>query len=192
MTEAETRARILLTARELFIGRGLSMASMDELARRLGMSKRTIYRLYRSKRELAEAVVDAIFAEAEARIEACLDNGGESLEILECLVSLVRSVAGMVSSQALADLRFREPELWERICSRREKLIQGRIGGVVEAGKRSGAIRRELPTDVVVRIVVGVIGGVATPEAAMDLGRSIEDLVGLVADILIRGLRESK
>jgi len=156
------------------------------------MSKRTIYRLYRSKRELAEAVVDDVFAEAEATIDACLGDGGEFPEILECLIGLVRSIAGMVSSQALADLRFREPALWQRIRSRRENLIQGRIGGVVEAGKRSGAIRRELPTDVVVRTVVSVIGAVATPEAALDLGCSMEELVRLTADILIRGLQESK
>jgi AcrR family transcriptional regulator len=62
MPEAE-RCRILRdAAAEVFLRDGYAAANMDEVARRAGMSKRTLYQLYPSKTALFEATIGAALA----------------------------------------------------------------------------------------------------------------------------------
>lgn len=60
--EAE-RCRILREAAEaVFLRDGYAAANMDEVARRAGMSKRTLYQLFPSKAALFEATIEAALA----------------------------------------------------------------------------------------------------------------------------------
>jgi TetR/AcrR family transcriptional regulator, cholesterol catabolism regulator len=53
---ALARAEILTAAAELFRARGYRAATLEELARRLGMSKKTLYGHFRSKEDLLAAI----------------------------------------------------------------------------------------------------------------------------------------
>ena len=52
------RERLLLTAMQEFMQYGFSRISMDDLAIRMGMSKKTLYKYYPSKEELVKAVLE--------------------------------------------------------------------------------------------------------------------------------------
>ena len=54
----DIKIRILETAKFLFLQNGYSAASMDALARKLGMSKKTIYKYFKSKYHLLEEIID--------------------------------------------------------------------------------------------------------------------------------------
>ena len=56
--KARRRARILRSALQLFATRGVEMTSMDELARRAGVSKGLIYTYFKNKDALLRAVID--------------------------------------------------------------------------------------------------------------------------------------
>lgn len=51
---------VLETARQLFLEKGVSRASMADLGRVLGVSKPTVYEAFRSKQQLMDAVFDAV------------------------------------------------------------------------------------------------------------------------------------
>jgi AcrR family transcriptional regulator len=56
-TDEETRAVIARAARDVFAVHGYAAASTDEIARRAAVSKKTLYRLIRTKEALFEAAV---------------------------------------------------------------------------------------------------------------------------------------
>ena len=60
MGKDDMRIRILDAAAGLFDSRGMKF-TMDELARDLGMSKKTIYTVFRDKMSLCDATVDYYF-----------------------------------------------------------------------------------------------------------------------------------
>ncbi|MFG3060441.1 TetR/AcrR family transcriptional regulator [Streptomyces sp. NPDC003328] len=57
-------------AGRLFFASGFAGVSMDDLARELGMSKKTIYRHFPNKRSLLAEVLDRKFAAVESRLRA--------------------------------------------------------------------------------------------------------------------------
>ncbi|MFE2689808.1 TetR/AcrR family transcriptional regulator, partial [Streptomyces mirabilis] len=69
---------IVEAAGPLFLAPGSARVSMDDLARELGMSKKTIYRHFPDKRSLLAAVLDRQFAAVERTLAAAQDAHGQS------------------------------------------------------------------------------------------------------------------
>jgi AcrR family transcriptional regulator len=59
MSEGERRQRLCEAAAGVFLRNGYAAASMDEVAREAGMSKRTLYQVFASKAALFEATIGA-------------------------------------------------------------------------------------------------------------------------------------
>ena len=58
--DISVRSRILAAAEQQFRTQGYSQTTMDDLAESLGMSKKTLYEHFRSKEQLAEAMLKEI------------------------------------------------------------------------------------------------------------------------------------
>ena len=66
--DSAKRRQILEGARRAFLANGFDAASMNEIARKAGVSKRTLYVYFKSKEELFEAIVEAQIREQGAQI----------------------------------------------------------------------------------------------------------------------------
>jgi AcrR family transcriptional regulator len=71
------RRQIVAVATELFVGLGFASASMDELARRVGVSKPVVYDLVGSKDELFHEIVTAESARLAGRVKAAVESEPE-------------------------------------------------------------------------------------------------------------------
>mgnify|MGYP003953594467 FL=1 len=60
MTEIDTKQRIKQAANDLVMQYGIRSVSMDDIATKLGMSKKTIYLYFKDKDELIDGVVDDV------------------------------------------------------------------------------------------------------------------------------------
>lgn len=56
----DIRERIIKACRDLAVEQGLRGFTMDELAQRAGLSKRTVYRYFDSKQAIIQASLDII------------------------------------------------------------------------------------------------------------------------------------
>jgi AcrR family transcriptional regulator len=68
IAEPERRQRLLDAAESVFLELGYGAASVDDIARRAGMSKKTLYRLFDTKQSLFAAVIAARRAVLDAMI----------------------------------------------------------------------------------------------------------------------------
>src|SRR5665213_4288399 len=76
IAESDRRDKLIEAAEKIFVETGYSAASVDDIARAAGMSKKTIYRLYETKDQLFAAVIAQRRALLKAMIEAqgCSDG----------------------------------------------------------------------------------------------------------------------
>ncbi len=144
-TIAAPRVRILQLARTHFIAHGYASCTMDDLARELGMSKKTLYLHYRSKEAIMEGVIDGIFAEARAMATALFAD--RSLSFTE---KLHRFTEGMtkrfttISPQLLRDLQRFAPKLYQHIEDMRHTHIPVIFGQLLQQGQAAGMVRAEI------------------------------------------------
>ncbi|HLZ68162.1 MAG TPA: TetR/AcrR family transcriptional regulator [Aliidongia sp.] len=57
ISEDERRGRLIQAAEDVFLERGYGLATMDDVSRRAGMSKKTIYQLFATKQALFAALL---------------------------------------------------------------------------------------------------------------------------------------
>ncbi len=88
-----TRERILVVSLETFSERGVVGTSLDELARRLGVTKQTILYHFGSKEELVDAVVRSASGEVRQVVERALEGSAAGWPRVEAAVRAVFALA---------------------------------------------------------------------------------------------------
>jgi AcrR family transcriptional regulator len=101
ITLGERRALLLDAAETVFLDRGFRSATMDGVARRAGMSKKTVYRLFVGKQALFEALLKDRFRNAPMTVE---DDDRPLRAVLVDV--LCRSVRHILTSRQIALLRL--------------------------------------------------------------------------------------
>jgi AcrR family transcriptional regulator len=100
--EAERRKILIESAEKVFVDLGYSAASVDDIAKRAGMSKKTLYQLFETKEELFAAVIAERRAALKAMIQA--ECCGDSLSPAEVLRKFLGEVARFVLARRQAAL----------------------------------------------------------------------------------------
>jgi AcrR family transcriptional regulator len=78
----DKRKRLIDNATELFINRGIISVTMDDLAKAVGMSKKTVYQYFANKGTLVEAVVDQLIGQSKSIISSNIDASDDPVEEL--------------------------------------------------------------------------------------------------------------
>jgi len=168
----EETERILHGLRDLAHRRGLEAVTMDRLAAHLGMSKRTIYRFYRSKRALVEALVDRLLDEIELTLRSIRGDGseeasgpwqpvGRKLRRTQDLVA--RRIAGL-NAGLLADLAYESPELYRRSRQRQTQLLREHLQHLLRQGVATRELRAQLEPELAAEAIVRSVLCVTRPE----------------------------
>ncbi|MFB7401926.1 TetR/AcrR family transcriptional regulator [Streptomyces rubiginosohelvolus] len=94
---AQKRAAILTAARELFLADGFDRSSVDAVAARAEVSKRTVYDYFGDKRTLLRAVVDsvgdALVTTVRRTLDETLTDRTEAAELEDALVAFSMRIA---------------------------------------------------------------------------------------------------
>ncbi|TDB95225.1 TetR/AcrR family transcriptional regulator [Actinomadura sp. 7K534] len=149
-TVAEHRARQLRTlldaARALVAEEGIEALSLAELARRVGLSRPSLYEYFRSKDDLVAAIVEAELPRWASLVEEALQGPGD----LEGKVgAYIRVQLGVMTdgrhaaAVALAEHALAEPAL-ERIRTGHAQLLRPLVAALEEAGVAGAELRAEL------------------------------------------------
>ncbi|MBW8484426.1 TetR/AcrR family transcriptional regulator [Actinomadura parmotrematis] len=173
----ETRARILKAAYEQFCRVGIQRSTMEDVARRAGVSRITVYRRFSTKDALVEQVVRQEFRRYFDRF---------LVEIARAETAADRVVLGFVSSlRAIRDnpliggLMETEPDLlvpsmvsdggWTVATVRRF------VAGQLRAEQHAGTVAAELDVDIVAEMMVRVSASfLAIPSHLIDLDDEAE------------------
>lgn len=180
------RERILAGFRELAFTVGFHRATVDDLSAKTGISKRTIYRYFRSKEEMVWAVMGEIMSTTEQKVNQALAATENPVEKVTALVRTVSQSLRVVNPLSVRDLQKHYPLVWERI----EHFRAGKARMVVEmlmAGSRQGYFRETIPEVFITALQAG-IRDVINPGFILDHGLTIEKTVVSLFDIFLYGI----
>jgi TetR/AcrR family transcriptional regulator, cholesterol catabolism regulator len=134
------------------------------------MSKKTLYAHFATKAVLVEAVLQAKFQEAESglkRITAeCADHFSAALHEL---LAYMQQQTAEIQAPFLRDVQREAPELVKLIDGRRRELVQRYFGKLLSEGRRAGIIRKDIPTRLVIEILLGAAQSIVKQLPELDL-----------------------
>jgi AcrR family transcriptional regulator len=183
------RERIVAGARRHFFAHGFRGVTVDDLAAELGMSKKTLYAHFASKPEIVEAAILAKFGELDGELaRITTEHINDFVAALRLMLACVLRHAEEVSPAFLRDVRRDKPELFQMIESRRSAMIQRHFGKLFAAGRKARRIRADIPTGLLIEILLAAVQGVMTPRKLTDLGVSPKAGFSAILSVLLGGV----
>jgi AcrR family transcriptional regulator len=178
---------VLGAAVQLFIERGYEATSMDDLAKRLSITKSSIYHHVTGKQELLRIAVDqALNALEEAMAEVELLEA-PAIERLEMLVRRSVIVLAERLSYVTLLLRVRGNTAVEQQALLRRKVFDGKVTALVVEAQLEGAIRGDVIAANAARLLFGMVNSLIEWYSPKRGGAA--ELADTVAAIAFDGLR---
>jgi AcrR family transcriptional regulator len=173
--EIEVKSKIINASRDLFFEFGPSRVKMEEIAERLAMSKKTLYKHFTSKDEVLAAVMDASHCEIEVLLGKFKQSLGaaDDVDFLRQLSEAGKQMADrmtvMFQSPFLKDLQRSYPSYWQEFTKRRRLDILSMFQTICEEGKRRGVLRAELNYELFTLMYLACVENVLHPSVINDL-----------------------
>ena len=181
------KERILAGFRDLSFTVGFHGATMDELSSQTGISKRTIYRYYKSKDELVNAVVDDFMAQTEQHFNAVLSSEGNPVEKISSFISTMFQQLKFLNPLIMRDIQKYYPHIWTRIEAFRARKIRSVIENMLLAESRQGYFRETIPA-VFMTAILSSIRDVVNPAFILENGLTVEKTARAVFEIFLYGI----
>ncbi len=168
-----------------FFHHGFRSVTMDDLAAELGVSKKTLYAHFPGKEALLEAVLREKFARVDDHLGAVqIAGGGNFAVILRAMLETMERELGELQPPFVRDMRLKAPHLFARLEERRARLVETHFGALFRAGQRSGHVRRDLPSHLMIELLLAALHAIVTPPrlAALRLSprEAFADILGIV------------
>lgn len=125
-------------------------ASMSAIAERSGLGRATVYRHFRSREELVEAIHRRALDDAEEAIARSRPREGPAPQALERLVEALLEVGDRY--RVAAELHAGDPAL-----RRRERRLARPVAALVERGQAAGELRGDIPAEWVPQALAGLL-----------------------------------
>ena len=152
------RAGILTAAADLFRERGYRAATLDELAKRVGIAKPTLYGYFRSKEDLLAAIFHRTMSMFERDLLAIRTSGEGPAAQLRRVIRF--HVGAVIAERSFLAVFFGEetnlPPRLGRAIRRRKARYDRTVFAIVRDGVRKGEIRASNP-----RLLVFALLGMA-------------------------------
>lgn len=147
----ENRERILVKANELFNRFGFRRVTMDEIAVKTGMSKKTIYQLFSNKDEIVDAVVEEHINKSAAKCEQnCIDAENAVHEIF-LNIDMIQDLMSEMNPVVFEEMEKFFPAVFTKFFHHKNTYIFEKIQKNLEKGIREGLFREELNVDVITK-----------------------------------------
>ncbi|MEV6294741.1 TetR/AcrR family transcriptional regulator [Streptomyces sp. NPDC051896] len=187
-TSGERRADVIVEAAgRLFFGAGFAQVSMDDLARELGMSKKTIYRHFPDKRSLLATVLDRQFAAVERTLEAATEDAqGQPFDVrVQRFLIAAGSELGRIGAAQLATGRGGDAMLRQFVEQRTDTVVYRRLDELFREGHRQGLL--PAPPELLSEITRGALERLLMSELPRDLDWTAADLLRATVDTVLYG-----
>ena len=181
---------VLRRAIDVFNRQGYEGTSMGDLARELGLTKSAIYHHVPSKEHLLAAALDEALDGLAAAIDGAVDGAGPASAADRLRTAVEQSVEVLVDHLPAVTLLLRvhgnsEVEL---AALRRRRALDDRLAGLVQAAADEGALRDDIPPDLISRLLFGTVNSLVEwyrPDGSIDP----DTLARMVASLAFDGLR---
>lgn len=150
----DTEKKILAAIEQLFMRYGLKSVTMDDIARELGMSKKTLYQHVDNKADLIHKVM---FHHVEAELETMEEIRSNSKDAIDEMLGVSKHVTQMLrqmSPTVIYDMHKYYRTTWEMVEGFHKKHIYDFIKTNLERGIKEGLYRKEFDPDIVAKFYI--------------------------------------
>ena len=191
MNEDTTKTRIIEGAKKLFQLYGFMRITIDEIAVNLKISKKTIYKHFKSKDDLIISITGTIQDQAREQIRNLLDRKLGFPDTMMELLKIMQGIMMQITPPMMQDMRTM-PHIWEEIDAKRRKMVAEHFATLIERGQKSGEIRKDVDPKFLEILWLQIMSSVATPQFFIEYNTTPVDFIKTLISVLTTGILTEK
>jgi TetR/AcrR family transcriptional regulator, cholesterol catabolism regulator len=148
----ETKQRIIQKAHELFFRYGVKAVTMDDVARDLGISKKTIYQHFKDKDEVVVEVTVMQIEQDRCYLQEAHTKHLNIIETLVFMTEMMRQQLATMNPSMVSDVKKYHPMAWDLWQKHKRDTLLGQIIAELREGIAQGFIRAEIEVDILAQM----------------------------------------
>lgn len=117
---------------------------MDDIAKRLGISKKTIYQHFRDKDEVVRIATFRILEREKGLLDHIQSQATNAIDELHRLSNYLRQHIVNINPSALFDLQKYHPDAWEIYLNFKDKVFLQSVESTLSRGMKEGYFRSDI------------------------------------------------
>ena len=192
MEELDNKEKILRGAEDLFNKYGVRSISMDDIARHLSVSKKTLYQHFADKEELVTLVSKSHLERNAKEFDAIQESAGNSIEELARIAVCMKKNLEGVNQTMLFDIQKFHPKAWSVWIDFKNKFIREAVVRNLKQGITDGYIRPEIDPEIMAIVRIELIQVAFNPDIFPRERFNILEVHGQLFDHFVYGLVTEK
>jgi len=136
--------KILETAGSLFLKYGVKSISMDDIARELSISKKTIYHFFKDKNEMVYLISERFLQEQKDKFDRVQDESKDPIELLYGGTLHAREIFEKINPYILFDIRKYYKDAWRLYLDFEKNVMFGSLVVTLQDGIKKGLFRADI------------------------------------------------
>jgi AcrR family transcriptional regulator len=191
MEEVDTKEKILKGAEDLFMRYGVRSISMDDIARHLSVSKKTLYQHFADKEDLVVAVSKGHLLRQDTLYKSLRESSANSIEHLAKISVCMKQEMEGVNPSMLFDIQKFHPRAWAVWNNFKKELIQELVDSLSE-GIEEGYVRDDINPEIFAVVRVELIQAAFNEESFPVKKFKLAEVQAQIFDHFVYGLVTEK
>ena len=142
------KEKILEGAEHLFMRYGIKSMTMDDIAKHLTVSKKTIYQHFSDKNALLESVMENHMKQEQLQIEQIRSESSNAIEELYKLSKYIKSMMMEMNASLIMDMQKYHPNAWKYFQVHKHDCITTNILMNLKWGIEEGYFRADMNCEI--------------------------------------------
>lgn len=150
----EKKIEIMEKASAVFMRLGIKSVTLDDLARELGISKKTFYKYFEDKNDLVRSIITAKTELDKAVCVTSINTSHNAIDSLYNISSNVINNFSNINPSVFYDLRKYHSDAWEIMHKHKDQFVKEMLINNVKRGIKEGLYREDLDPEIMARLYV--------------------------------------
>lgn len=130
---------------------------MDDIAKHLGISKKTIYHFFKDKNELVIALVKKKLQDDEDQMSEIISKSANVIEEMINMMKCSEDIFSRINPIVIHDLQKYHPDAWKQFQNFKADVLIRTLEELLTKGIKQGYIRPELDVKIMARMRVSQV-----------------------------------
>ncbi|MBK5278306.1 MAG: TetR/AcrR family transcriptional regulator [Bacteroidia bacterium] len=149
MEDLDIKDKILKGSQELFMKYGVRSISMDDIARHLSVSKKTLYQHFTDKEEIVTQVSQTHLDRITNQMDGLREEAENAIDELAKISVCIKQNMEDMNPSLLFDLQKYHPKAWSVWMEHKNKYIYESVVRNLKQGIEDGHFRAEIKTEII-------------------------------------------
>ena len=162
------KRELILKASDVYMKYGIKSITMDDMARQLGVSKKTLYQFVKDKNDLVEQCILFNHMVEYEEIERITEESENAIEQMMLISKYIIGTLEKIHPSIFFDLSKYHPSAMQMMQKHKDKFVCGTVEENLELGIKQGLYRNNINVKVISTVWLTLIDSVLLADRVQD------------------------